>query len=131
LGTFVENGARGMINVESIGGVLIVQHYREVQIGKSFVELVSERSRAYVMHVAPVPIWVRWTMSITPGTADESIFSCTVETIMPAFLQVLSRATGLPWFLRRHTVEETGGFAADITRKLQGQGVTRAATATS
>jgi hypothetical protein len=129
LGTFVENGARGMINVEAIGHVLMVQHYHEVQIGKSLVELFSERSRAYLMHVLPVPVQVRWTMSITPGIADESTFSCTVEPAMPAFLHLMSWATGVLWFIRRHTVEETAGFAADITRKLRGQGVARAAAA--
>ena len=131
MGTFVENGAKGMLNVESIGGVLLVQHYHEVRIGKSFVQLVSERSRAYVMHLVPVAIWVRWTMGITPEAADESTFSCMVETTMPGLVLLMSRATGLPGFIRRHIIEETEGFAADITRKLWSQRAARAAAAST
>jgi len=120
LGTFVEKGARGMINVESIGGVLVVQHYREVEVRPGFVQLLSERSTAYVMHIVRIPMWVRWTTWVMPETRDTSTLWSMVETTMPALLQVMIWATGLPWFLRRHNAEETAGFAADITRKLRG-----------
>ena len=33
-GTFTEDGVRGTINVESIGGTLMVQHYHEVSAGR-------------------------------------------------------------------------------------------------
>jgi hypothetical protein len=50
---------------------------------------------------------------------DESSFTCTVETTMPSVINFLARATGVLWALRRHVAEETLGYAADLTRKLQ------------
>lgn len=120
LGTFVEKGARGIISVESIGGVLVVQQYREVEVRRGYVQLLSQRSTAYVMHVVPVAMSVRWTTWVMPETRDTSAFSCMIEATVPAWLRAMTWATGLPWFLWRHTVEETAGFAADITRKLRG-----------
>jgi hypothetical protein len=37
-----------MINVESIGGNLIVQHYRPVRADRDYVEMYSPASRVYV-----------------------------------------------------------------------------------
>jgi hypothetical protein len=38
---------------------------------------------------------------------------------MPRLLSVLSTVALLPFVLRRHTQEETLGFAADISRKVR------------
>ncbi|BBX64285.1 hypothetical protein MSAS_34590 [Mycobacterium saskatchewanense] len=117
-GTFVENGVRGMINVESVGGTLMLQHYHEASAGPTRMEMFSPRSRAYVFRLVPVPIMVRWTMTATRKTADTTTFSCTVEANMPAALRVLAASIFIPYLLRRHVQEETLLFAADIDRKL-------------
>ena len=52
-GTFTEDGVRGTINVESIGGTLMVQHYHEVSAEPTRVEMLSKRTRAYVFHLIP------------------------------------------------------------------------------
>lgn len=44
-GTFVENGVRGMINVESVGGTLMLQHYHEASAGPARMEMFSPRRR--------------------------------------------------------------------------------------
>jgi hypothetical protein len=44
-GTFITDGVRGMVNVEVMGGGLIIQHYREVHAERTRVEMLSERSR--------------------------------------------------------------------------------------
>jgi hypothetical protein len=119
LGVFFEDGVRGMINVEVMGHALLIQHYHEVTAGKSHTELYSERSRAYLFHIVPVTVQVRWTMTVTPLEGDESSFSCTVEPTMPSVINFLARATGVLWAIRLHVAEETLGFAADLTRKLQ------------
>ncbi|MGE0220874.1 hypothetical protein [Mycolicibacterium sp.] len=60
-GTFVQDGRRGTVNVETVGGTLLIQHYLEQQAGPTHVDMLSERSRGYLFHLVPVPVWVRWT----------------------------------------------------------------------
>ena len=120
LGTFVENGVRGLISVASIGGVLMLNNYRQVEVRRGFAQLLSEQSRTYLMHIVPIPMWVRWTIWVMPETRDASTLWCMVEIMVPPLVRPMTWAIGLPWFVRRHIAEETAGFAADITRKLRG-----------
>lgn len=117
-GTFVQDGVRGMVNVEAMGGHLIIQHYQEVSATPARVEMVSERSRVYLFHVVPATLQVRWTMSVTPRTADTSDFRCSVELTLTPLLRALGRLSALGAAIRAHTLEETQGFADDIIRKL-------------
>ena len=117
-GAFTENGVRGTINVEAMGGTLMVQHYHEVSAAPARVEMLSERTQAWVFHMIPVHFGVRWTMTATARTSDTTTFGCTVETAMPAWLRVASALIGTPYFLRKHVEEEAPKFAADISRKL-------------
>jgi hypothetical protein len=117
-GTFTTDGVRGMVNVESMGGALIIQHYRQVHAEPTRVEMFSERSRAYVLHVFPIRVRVRWTMTAAARTADTTTFSCTVEAEPPTAFRLPGKLLGLDYSVRKHTDEETLGFAADISRKL-------------
>ena len=100
-GVFTDELGRGTVNVESIGGNLIIQHYRAVRAEPSAVEMYSTASTVYLLHTVPVTASVRWLLTVTPRTASTS------ES-----------------FLERHVNEETGGFASDITRKCRsGQSV--------
>jgi hypothetical protein len=118
-GTFTADGVRGMVNVESMGGTLIIQHYKAVHAERTRVEMLSERSRAYVFHLIPTPVWVSWTMTAAARTEDTTTFTCIVEAEMPPALRLPAKLTGLEYFVRKHVDEETLGFAADITRKLR------------
>jgi hypothetical protein len=120
-GVFVQDGVRGMVNVEAMGGHLIVQHYQEVTATPSYVEMVSERSRVYLFHLIPATIQVRWTMSATARTADSSDFRCTVELTLNPVLRVLGGLSALSVAIRAHTREETQRFADDIIRKITGR----------
>lgn len=117
-GTFTEGGRRGSVNVESIGGTLMIQHYLERDAGPARVEMLSERSDAYLFHLVRVHVQVRWTMTATPLTADTTTFTCEVELDMPLILRIAGRLIATPYFVRKHVVEETPGFVADIERKL-------------
>lgn len=116
-GVFTDEQGRGMVNVESIGGNLIVQHYRLVRGDRSFVEMYSPSSRVYLFHLVPVAARVRWTLEVKPKTATTSDFACTVQVDLPPVLALLGRLSLLGYFLRRHVDEEARGFAADIARK--------------
>ncbi len=111
------NGARGTINVESIGGTLIVQHYREIAADARGFELLSERSRAYLFHLIPARAEVRWMMAAEPDPNGASLLRCTVELNLSPLLKVLSATIATPFFIRRHVRGETLGFARDIERK--------------
>src|SRR5437763_12413609 len=65
VGTFIDNGVLGMVNVENVGGYLMVQHYRATTLRADRVEMYSPESTAYVAHLAPVKVQVRWTMELT------------------------------------------------------------------
>ena len=116
-GVFSDEQGRGMLNVESIGGNLIVQHYRRVRANHSAVEMYSPSSRVYLFHLIPVAAAVRWTLEVTPKTATASDLACTVRVDLPPVLSVLARLGLLGYFLVRHVDEEALGFAADIHRK--------------
>ena len=87
----VVGGARrsGMINVESIGGSLLIQHYATRLAAKDHVTMVSEASRAYLMHLAPVSIGVVWDMQVIPAQRETSRFRCTIDVAMPTAVRVL------------------------------------------
>ena len=116
-GVFNDEHGRGMVNVESIGGNLIVQHYRAVRAERTNVEMYSAASRVYLLHLVPVAASVRWTLTATPKTASSSEFTCTVDVDLHPVLRVLSRLMALGTFLKRHVDEETRGFVADVSRK--------------
>ncbi|GIH24969.1 hypothetical protein Aph01nite_32790 [Acrocarpospora phusangensis] len=116
-GSYRDERGRGTVNVESVGGSLIVQHYRIVRVEDSSVELYSAASRVYLFHLIPVRAGVRWTLETRPRTSTSTDFACTVEVILPPVLDFLGRMMALSWFIRRHTAEETPNFAADIARK--------------
>lgn len=107
----------GMVNVESIGGSLLVQHYATRRAERHHVTMAAAASRAYLMHLVPVSIGVLWDMSLAPA-GERSLFRCTIEVDMPAAVRLLGLFSATPFFVRRHLVEETRGFARDIVRKV-------------
>jgi hypothetical protein len=116
-GVTMQDGVRGTINVESIGGSLLIQHYQEIAAGAQNFELVSERSRVYLFHLVPVVAEVRWMMAVEAGTHGASLLRCTVELNLSPLLKVLSALIATPYFVRRHVRGESVGFARDIERK--------------
>ncbi len=116
-GVFDDEQGRGMINVESIGGNLIVQHYRSVHADRSLVEMYSPASRVYLFHLVPVAAGVKWTLEATRMAGTASGFACTVQVHLAPVLELLARLSFLGYFLGNHVDEEAQGFAADITRK--------------
>jgi hypothetical protein len=118
-GCFRENGTFGTINVESVGGHLLVHHYLAETFKPGRVVLRSMDTRVYVMHLLPARIEVDWIMEIEPGDNGSSTFRCTVEVRMPALLAFVASVGLLPIFLRAHVIGETPLFAEDIVRKIR------------
>ena len=107
----------GMVNVESIGGSLLIQHYATRLAEKDHVTMVSETSRAYIMHIVPVKCGVIWDMQMRAAGQDKTLFECTIDVTLPAVVRLLGYTIGTPVFIRRHLVEETHGFAKNIARR--------------
>ncbi len=115
----VTGGAKrsGMVNVESIGGTLLIQHYAPTVAEADRVTMVSRATRAYIMHVFPVSIGVVWDMRIKADGADASRFQCSIDIDFPLPVQILGYFVGASLAIRSHLVEETNGFARDMLRK--------------
>ena len=117
LGT--NGGARfdGMVNVESMAGALIIQHYRTELLEPNHVRLFSERSLAYLMHLLPFQLQVGWEMQVSGVSATESKLRCTIDVRNPLWVRFVGLFNGTSYWIRQHLIEETRGFARDITRK--------------
>ncbi len=108
---------RQMVNVESIAGNLLIQHYRPELLSAHHTRLYSDDTRAYLMHLIPLRVQVRWEIEAIAIGRDFSKLRCTVEVHQPIWLNVLGFFIGLRFWLRRHLVEENFGFADDLLRK--------------
>jgi hypothetical protein len=116
-GVFRENGTLGSINVESVGGHLLVHHYLDENSRSDHVVMHSRNTRVYVMHLVPATIEVIWTLDVVRRDSTTSVFRCTVETRIPTLLGLFAAVGLLPLFLRWHVEGETPLFARDIARK--------------
>ena len=107
----------GMVNVESMAGALIIQHYRTELLEADHVRLFSERSRAYLMHLLPFHLQVGWEMQVSGVSATESKLRCTIDVRNPLWVRFVGLFNGTNYWIRQHLIEETHGFARDLTRK--------------
>ena len=119
-GTFNEGGTLGSVNVESVGGHLLVQHYLAATSSPNHLVMHSRNTRVYLMHLVPATIEVIWTLDVEHRDSQSAVFRCTVETRIPMLLTALATLAFLPIFLRRHVQGETPLFANDIARKIAG-----------
>jgi len=119
-GTFREGGTLGSINVESVGGHLLIQHYLAAHAAPDRLVMRSRDTRVYVLHIVPATIEVIWTLEVEPQDQESALLRCSVEARILPPLSVFARLALLPFFLRRHVAAETPLFAHDIARKLGG-----------
>jgi hypothetical protein len=80
--------------------------------------MFSKRSRAYLFHLIPITVLIRWTITAAADTEDITTFSCTLATEIPTALRLPAQLMGLGYSNRKHLDKETLGSAADISRKL-------------
>ena len=107
----------GMVNVESMAGALIIQHYKTELLEANHVRLFSNRSRAYLMHLLPFHLKVGWEMQVSSVSANESKLSCTIDVRNPLWVRFIGFFNATNYWIRRHLIEETQGFARDLSRK--------------
>jgi hypothetical protein len=61
-----------MVNVESVGGNLLVQHYLAVKLAADHVIMHSRNSRVYVSRLFPATVEVIWTLEAKPSASTHS-----------------------------------------------------------
>ena len=59
---------------QSVGGNLLVQHYRATKLTADHVVMHSKNSRAYISHLFPATVEVIWTLEAEPKDAQSSLF---------------------------------------------------------
>jgi len=110
----------GMINVESIGGNLLVQHYKIKQKEKHFLVLHSQKSDAYLFHLVKVHVGVEWKMSVKQKNEKSSFFICEIGVQYPnKLLKIASLLVAGNYFLRNHINEEGPLFAKNIEARFK------------
>ena len=120
IGRTIMDGVEGMINVESIGGNLLIQHYKIKQKQKDLLLLQSERSDAYLFHLVKVKVGVEWKMTIEAKDDRSSIFTCEIGVTYPnRLLKIASMFVAGNYFLENHINEEGPLFAKDIESKFR------------
>lgn len=107
-------GARASINVESVGGHLLVQHYEPEILGPRQIRMISHASDMWIFRLIPSRVRVIWDVSL--HARDDS--SCTFRDHIRVehrsrLLWLLSKAALINWVVQRHDDEETPKFAAN------------------
>ena len=109
---------KGMVNVESMAGALIIQHYCTQIVQADHVRLFSGASRAYLMHVIPFQLSVSWDMEVSSISPDVSRLRCTIDVRTPWWVRIVGFFNATNFWIKRHLVEETGGFTRDLAAKM-------------
>ena len=76
-----------MVNVESMSGALLIQHYRTELLRANHVRLFSEASNGYLIHLVPFHLKVGCEMQVTAVSATESKLRCTIDVRNPAWVR--------------------------------------------
>ena len=113
----------GMVNVETMAGARLIQHYRTELLEAGYVRLFSEKSRGYLGYLIPFSLTVGWEMEVTAVSATESKLRCIIDVRNPVWVRFVGLFNASNRWIRQHLVEETLGFAHDLTRKGQQYGV--------
>ena len=117
VGTIGGSHCEGMVNVESMAGALIIQHYKTELLEAGHVRLFSDKSRAYLMHLIPFALQVGWEMQVFGVSANESTLRCTIDVRNPLWVRFVGFFNATNYWIRQHLIEETQGFARDLSRK--------------
>ena len=113
----------GIINVEVMAGTLIVQHYQTRLAQPDHVTFVSPASEGFLLRLLPFKMSVTWDMQVTALTEETSSLRCTIEVEYPLWVKVAGFLNAATHFVHQHLIEETVGFARELTAKYaQGAG---------
>ena len=108
------DGTQKSVNVESVGGNLLVQHYVAEVKEPDYVKMVS-LSDMWIMKLVHIVVKVTWEMRLISVSENECKFQNTVLVEHPNLIMKIISTLGLGgFFVRRHNEEETPLFAQNL-----------------
>ena len=108
------DGTQTSVNVESVGGNLLVQHYVAEVKEPDYVKMVS-MSDLWLMKLVHVVVKVTWEMRLISVSDSECKFQNTVLVEHPNFIMKILSALALGgYFVKKHNEEETPLFAQNL-----------------
>ena len=111
------DGTQTSVNVESVGGNLLVQHYVAEVKEPDYVKMVS-MSDLWLMKLVHVVVKVTWEMRLISVSDSECKFQNTVLVEHPNFIMKIMSALALGgYFVRKHNEEETPLFAQNLYKR--------------
>ena len=111
------DGTQTSVNVESVGGNLLVQHYVAEVKEADYVKMVS-LSDLWLMKLIHVVVKVTWEMRLISVSDNECKFQNTVLVEHPNFIMKILSALALGgYFVRKHNEEETPLFAQNLYKR--------------
>ena len=108
----------GIINVEQVGGAMIIQRYAPQLLQRDHVTFFSEKSQAFLARIVPFKMEVTWDMQMLAESADSSRLKCSLTVETPLWVKAAGWFIASNYLVKRHLIGETKGFARDITAKL-------------
>ncbi len=112
-----EDGRRGALLVEHVGGLLITHYYDEQIAEPDRLHLISE-TRGWLLNVLPLGFTVLLGLSLRPVGAGHSELRQHISVDFHHWFFALgARVPLLPYLIARHNQEEVIGFATDLERK--------------
>ena len=111
------DGTQTSVNVESVGGNLLVQHYVAEVKEPDYVKMVS-LSDLWLMKLIRVVVKVTWEMRLIFVSDNACKFQNTVLVEHPNFIMKILSALALGgYFVRKHNEEETPLFAENLYKR--------------
>ena len=111
------DGIQTSVNVESVVGNLLVQHYIAEVKEPDYVKMVSF-SDLWLMKLVHVVVKVTWEMRLISVSDNECKFQNTVLVEHPNFIMKIMSALALGgFFVRKHNEEETPLFAENLYKR--------------
>jgi hypothetical protein len=127
--SILPDGTQTSVNVESVGGHLMIQHYIPEIALPEHLKLVSQ-SDCWLFHLWYVRLKVTWDIKLLPTSDTTCLFQNTVVVEHDSvIMKVLTALVLGSVFLKKHNAEETPRFALNLveetTRKLQSGAASR------
>jgi hypothetical protein len=108
------DGTQTSVNVESIGGHLMIQHYRPEVVRADHLKLVSQ-SDCWLFHVWYVRLEITWELKIVPISKTTCLLqNSVVAEHASLIMKLLVRIVLGSMFLKKHNADETPRFAESL-----------------
>jgi hypothetical protein len=108
-------GTRASINVESVGGHLLVQHYEPEVFEPHHIRMVSHASEMWIFRLVASCVRVIWDVSLVKQDESHCVFRDHIRVEHKSrLLWWLSKLALVNWIVQRHDDEETPRFAKNL-----------------